>query len=93
MPQDAPLAPKTSQKKVILFMALGLCIPVFLLSMAVLAVNSDAENQQKYAQQRAQMLQKIQAREASEQAKAASQNRHAATDDSTPPVLDQSAAP
>ena len=70
MSQPQPSEAKPSKKKVIILMALGLLIPVFLVSMAMLAVNSDAKNQQKYAQQKAEMLKKIQAREAAEKLQA-----------------------
>lgn len=70
MSQPQPSETKPSKKKIIILMALGLLIPVFLVSMAMLAVNSDAKNQQKYAQQKAEMLQKIQAREAAEKLQA-----------------------
>ncbi|RZJ23531.1 hypothetical protein [Acinetobacter sp.] len=57
---------KTSPKKMILFASLGLLIPIFLVSMAYLAVNSDQKNQEKYKQQQAEMLERIKAREAAE---------------------------
>ncbi|MGE8558594.1 MAG: hypothetical protein ACN6NU_09030 [Acinetobacter sp.] len=57
---------KTSPKKMILFASLGLLIPIFLVSMAYLAVNSDQKNQEKYKQQHAEMLERIKAREAAE---------------------------
>lgn len=49
-------------------MALGLLIPIFLVSMAFLAVNSDAKNQEKYKQQQAEMIERIKAREAEDAA-------------------------
>ena len=52
-------------------MALGLLIPIFLVSMAFLAVNSDAKNQEKYKQQQAEMIERIKAREAEDAALAA----------------------
>ena len=48
-------------------MTLGLCIPIFLVTMAYLAVSSDEKNQEKYKQQQAQILERIKAREAAEQ--------------------------
>jgi hypothetical protein len=57
---------KTNPKKMILFASLGLLIPIFLVSMAYLAVNSDQKNQEKYKQQQAEMLARIKAREAAE---------------------------
>ena len=78
MQQPQSNAAKTSKKKVIIFMALGLLIPIFLVSMAILAVNSDAKNQEKYAQQKAEMLKRIEAREAAERAKAAQDQPEAA---------------
>ncbi|OTG83394.1 hypothetical protein B9T33_03045 [Acinetobacter sp. ANC 5054] len=56
--------PKPNTKKMIILMALGLLIPIFLVSMAFLAVNSDAKNQEKYKQQQAEMIEKIKAKEA-----------------------------
>lgn len=50
-------------RKVILLATLGLCIPVFLVGMAFLALKSDAENQKKYQQQRLEQAQKIAERE------------------------------
>ncbi|CAB1214654.1 hypothetical protein [Acinetobacter bouvetii] len=58
---------KSNPKKMIILMSLGLLIPIFLVSMAYLAVSSDEKNQQKYKQQQAEMLQRIKAREAAEQ--------------------------
>ncbi|NLN57718.1 MAG: hypothetical protein GX151_07210 [Gammaproteobacteria bacterium] len=57
---------KPSLKKMILLASLGLLIPIFLVSMAFLAVNSDAKNQEKYKQQQAEMIARIEAREAAE---------------------------
>ncbi|MFZ7790721.1 hypothetical protein [Acinetobacter lwoffii] len=59
-----------SVKKLLIFGTLALCIPVFLISMAFLAVNSDAKNQEKYKQQQAEMIARIEAREAAEKLKA-----------------------
>lgn len=59
-----------SIKKLVIFGTLALCIPVFLISMAFLAVNSDAKNQEKYKQQQADMIARIEAREAAEKLKA-----------------------
>lgn len=59
-----------SVKKLLIFGTLALCIPVFLISMAFLAVNSDAKNQEKYKQQQADMITRIEAREAAEKLKA-----------------------
>lgn len=59
-----------SVKKLLIFGTLALCIPVFLISMAFLAVNSDAKNQEKYKQQQAEMITRIEAREAAEKLKA-----------------------
>ena len=71
--QQAP-AKKPSLKKMIFLASLGLLIPIFLVSMAFLAVNSDAKNQEKYKQQQAEISARIGAREAAEQqAKQASQ--------------------
>ena len=67
-------AKKPSLKKMIFLVSLGLLIPIFLVSMAFLAVNSDAKNQEKYKQQQAEIIARIEAREAAEQqAKQASQ--------------------
>ena len=58
----------------IILASLGLLIPIFLVSMAFLAVNSDAKNQEKYKQQQAEIIARIEARKAAEQqAKQASQ--------------------
>ena len=59
-----------SFKKLLIFVTLALCIPVFLISMAFLAVNSDAKNQEKYKQQQTDMIARIEAREAAEKLKA-----------------------
>ncbi|MFV5403286.1 MULTISPECIES: hypothetical protein [unclassified Acinetobacter] len=59
-----------SVKKLLIFGTLALCIPVFLISMAFLAVNSDAKNQEKYKQQQADMIARIEARKAAEKLKA-----------------------
>lgn len=59
-----------SVKKLLIFGTLALCIPVFLISMAFLAVNSNAKNQEKYKQQQADMIARIEAREAAEKLKA-----------------------
>ena len=65
---------KPSLKKMIILASLGLLIPIFLVSMAFLAVNSDATNQEKYKQQQAEIIARIEARKAAEQqAKQASQ--------------------
>lgn len=69
---------KPSLKKMILLASLGLLIPIFLVSMAFLAVNSDAKNQEKYKQQQVEMIARIEAREAAEkQAQQASQTEAA----------------
>lgn len=81
MQQPQLNAAKTSKKKVIILMALGLLIPIFLVTMAILAVNSDAKNQEKYAQQKAEMLKRIEAREAAERAKAAQEHPEPAPDE------------
>lgn len=59
-----------SIKKLLIFGALALSIPVFLITMAFLAVNSDAKNQEKYKQQQADMIARIEAKEAAEKLKA-----------------------
>ena len=59
---------KPLSKKTIFLASLGLIIPVFLVSMAFLAVNSDAKNQEKYQQQREEIMKKVKEREAREQA-------------------------
>ncbi|MCO8100508.1 hypothetical protein [Acinetobacter indicus] len=70
--QQRPNQPLNT-KKIILLASLGLLIPVFLVSMAFLAVNSDAKNQEKYKQQQAEMIARIKAREAAEQQQAQQQ--------------------
>ncbi|BCT89656.1 hypothetical protein [Acinetobacter variabilis] len=59
-----------SIKKLLIFGSLALCVPIFLVMMAFLAVNSDAKNQEKYKQQQADMIARIEAREAAEKSKA-----------------------
>ena len=73
-------------------MALGLLIPIFLVSMAILAVNNDAKNQEKYAQQKAEMLKRIEAREAAERAKAASVQNNVMSETPRQDVLHQQSA-
>ncbi len=66
---------KPSLKKMIILASLGLLIPIFLVSMAFLAVNSDAKNQEKYKQQQAEIIARIEAREAAaQQSEAAGQD-------------------
>ncbi|ATO18200.1 hypothetical protein BS636_00150 [Acinetobacter sp. LoGeW2-3] len=62
-----------SIKKLLIFGTLALCIPILLVSMAFLAVNSDAENQEKYKQQQAEMIARIKAREEAEKKQASEQ--------------------
>jgi len=59
-----------SIKKLLIFGTLALCVPIFLVTMAFLAVNSDAKNQEKYKQQQADMIARIEARESAEKSKA-----------------------
>lgn len=47
-----------SVKKLVIFGTLALCIPIFLVTMAFLAVNSDAKNQEKYKQQQVMCAEK-----------------------------------
>ena len=54
-----------SIKKLLIFGTLALCVPIFLVTMAFLAVNSDAKNQEKYKQQQADMIARIEAAEKS----------------------------
>ena len=69
---------KPSLKKMIILASLGLLIPIFLVSMAFLAVNSDTKNQEKYKQQQAEIIARIEAREAAaQQAKQAGQTQAA----------------
>lgn len=56
--------------KVIVLASLGIVIPLFILSISFLAVKSDAKNQQKYAQQRAEMDERINVAVAAEKLKA-----------------------
>lgn len=58
-----------STTKIYLLASLGLLIPIFLISMAYIAVKSDQKNQEKYKQQQAEILQRIAAKEANEQKK------------------------
>ena len=46
-----------------------MCVPIFG-DHGILAVNSDAKNQEKYKQQQADMIARIEAREAAEKSKA-----------------------
>ena len=46
-------------KKLVLFGTLALCVPIFLICMAFIAVSSDAENQQKYKQQQAEQTARL----------------------------------
>lgn len=64
---------KPNQKKMIILMSLGLLIPVFLMSMAYLAVTSDEKNQAEYARIKAENLARIQAREAAKATQASSE--------------------
>jgi len=68
---DISMTKETVQSKAKLWvlMGLGLLIPIFLVSMAYIAVNSDAKNQEKYRQQQAEQLAKIKAREEPEKLK------------------------
>ena len=59
---------KPLSKKTIFLASLGLIIPLFLVGMAFLAVNGDAKNQEKYKQQREEIMQKVKEREARERA-------------------------
>ena len=59
---------KPISKKTILLASLGLIIPLFLVAMSYLAVSGDAKNQEKYKQQREEIMQKVKAREARERA-------------------------
>jgi hypothetical protein len=56
-----------STKKIYLLASLGLLIPIFLISMAYIAVKSDQKNQEKYKQQQAEILQRIADKKAAEQ--------------------------
>ena len=47
------------EKKIMLWMGLGLLIPIFLVVIALLAAKSDAETQKKYDQQRAEIAKKF----------------------------------
>lgn len=60
--------PQRSIKKLLIFGTLGLCVPIFLVTMAFMAVSSDAKNQEKYKQQHIDMLKRIEERKAAEQA-------------------------
>ena len=69
-----------SVKKLVIFGTLALCIPIFLVTMAFLAVNSDAKNQEKYKQQQAEMIARIEAREVAERKQAVERQANAETD-------------
>lgn len=51
-------------KKLVIFGSCALCVPIFLVSMAYLAVSSDAKNKEKYKQQQAEQMAKIAAQKA-----------------------------
>ena len=69
-----------SVKKLVIFGTLALCIPIFLVTMAFMAVNSDAKNQEKYKQQQAEMIARIEAQEAAEKKQAVEQQENAEID-------------
>lgn len=54
--------PPKSIKKLVIFGSCALCVPIFLVSMAYLAVSSDAKNHEKYQQQKAEKLAIIEAK-------------------------------
>ena len=54
---------KNLSKKTVLLASLGLLIPIFLTSMAYLAVTSDAKNQERYKREQQEIIQKIKERE------------------------------
>ncbi|WOE32700.1 MULTISPECIES: hypothetical protein [unclassified Acinetobacter] len=55
-------------KKIIALASLGLLIPIFIISMAFLAINSDAKNQAIYKQQHAEIIQRSKAKAAQQDA-------------------------
>jgi len=58
-----------NKKKIYLLAALGLFIPIFLITMAFIAVKSDKKNQEKYKQQQAEILKRIEEKARDEQTK------------------------
>ena len=50
---------KQIEKKMIVWMGVGLLIPLLLVVIALLAAKSDAETQKKYDQQRAEIAKKF----------------------------------
>lgn len=59
----ADVVAQKSIKKLVIFGTLFLLLPIFLVSMAFLAVSSDAKNQEMYKQQQAEMIARIKAKE------------------------------
>lgn len=57
-------------KKIILLASLGLAIPIFIISVAFLAISSDAKNQQEYQRIHAENLARIEAKQRAEAAAA-----------------------
>lgn len=65
-------------RKVLILAGLGLLIPIFIVTMAILAAKSDADNQKKYKQQHEEQLKRIAERERLEQ-QSASEAQHRAS--------------
>jgi len=65
---------KPNNKKKLILMTLGLLFPIFLVGMAYLAVQSDAKNQAEYARQKAEILERVKAKEAEQKRLAAEQD-------------------
>lgn len=65
---------KPNNKKKLILMTLGLLFPIFLVGMAYLAVQSDAKNQAEYARQKAEILERVKAKEAEQKRLAVEQD-------------------
>lgn len=61
-----------SSKNLFIWGSLGLLIPISMVLLAVLAVTSDEKNKQRYAQQHAEQLERIKAKEQAMQMEPAS---------------------
>lgn len=58
--------PEPNFKRLVIIGTVMLCVPIFLVSMAFIALSSDAKNHEKYQQQRAENLARIEAKRAAE---------------------------
>lgn len=65
--------PQPDIKRLVIIGSIMLCVPIFLISMAFLALSSDAKNHEKYDQQRAENLARIEAKKAAQHSATADQ--------------------